>query len=44
MGLRPPQMTEDMLAQVQADESGGLLAQAARLLASVLYDLSLIHI
>jgi AcrR family transcriptional regulator len=38
MGLRPPQMSEDMLAQVQADESGGLLAQAARLLASVLYD------
>ncbi|WP_129659787.1 TetR/AcrR family transcriptional regulator [Rothia uropygialis] len=38
IGLRPPQMTQEILGSVQESESGGLLAQASQLLARVMYD------
>lgn len=37
IGLRPPEMTEEILASVEADSSEGLLAQASQLLAKVVY-------
>lgn len=38
MGLRPPEMTEEILSSIPADSSDGLLAQATQLLSRVVYD------
>lgn len=38
IGLRPPEMTQEILESVQRDVTGGLLAQASQLLARVMYD------